>query len=110
MAKKDETITPYTKKCTPQIYEKVLNIKSDAKKTTTLDQAWVILSEAYGLEGELASTPNSSKFILYKDNKIVNEFKWDTSNWLDGDFDWNFIYKEVLEYCVIKKIFKKKRK
>ena len=110
MSMKNEVISPYTKKCTTKILDKVLKVDPKAKKTTTFDQAWVILADKYNIEGSLeCTTKKGTRFILYKDDKAVHEFHWDECLWNDkeGDFDWNTIYKDVLEWCISVRMFKK---
>ena len=110
MIMKNEVIEPYTKKCTTKILDKVLKVDPKAKKTTTFDQAWVILAEKYNIEGALECTvEKGTRFILYKDDKAVHEFHWKDRLWNDkeGDFEWNTIYKEVLEWCISVRMFKK---
>lgn len=107
---KNEAIEPYTKKCTTKILDKVLKVDPKAKKTTTFDQAWVILAEKYNMEGSLEySSGKGTRFILYKDNNAVHEFHWEGRLWNDKecDFEWNTIYKEVLEWCISVRMFKK---
>lgn len=98
---------PYTKKCTAKILSKVLEVNPKARKSTSLDQAWVILAERYGLEGDMSSTlRDGSRFILYKDGQPVHEFKWSGTMWdeKNGDFDWTSIYRDVLEYTISKRL------
>lgn len=110
---KTEYIVPYTKKCSAKIYQKVASLDSGAKKTTTYDQAWVILATAYNWEGQMESKLDSSRFILYKDDEAVHEFKWDNPMWdtKEGDWLWTDIYKEVIEWAITHRMLSvKKRK
>lgn len=101
-----------SKKCSVPVLKKVLKVKADAKKTTTWEDAWNILATAYNLEGAMECKLTSSRFIIYKDEEAVHEIRWNKKMWNDkeGDFLWDPIYKEVLDYCISARLLTTKKK
>jgi hypothetical protein len=123
MAKKTElveTYKPKVKKCPAKILEKVLKVDPKAKKTTNLEDAWVLLATEYNMEGsierklkkEFESEDGYTRFVLYKDGDAVNEFVWEKNDWDKKEMDWNWsmIYKDVLEYCLKHRMFTKAKR
>lgn len=94
----------YTKKATARILKEVLKVNPKASGFTTLDQAFIILMDHWELE--LAVDNNTC--YLYRDGSQVETwvFKsiWDEKI---GDWDWNTIYKTVLEDIIKKRLYKR---
>ena len=109
MAKKEEIIEKYTKKATARILAEVLKVNPKASNLTTLDQAFVILMTHWDLElGIINKLNQPTKVSLYRDETIPAE--WEFENGWDekqGDFDWNTIYKEVLEDIIKRRLYKR---
>lgn len=109
MAKKEEIIEKYTKKATARILAEVLKVNPKASKLTTLDQAFVILMTHWDMElGIINKLHQPTKVSLYRDEEIPAE--WEFENGWDekqGDFDWNTIYKEVLEDIIKRRLYKR---
>lgn len=99
----------YTKKATAKIISEVLKLNPKASKLTTLDQAFVMLMEHWDMElGLMTKLNEPTKVTLYRDDDTP--FEWTFENaWIDkdGDYDWNRIYKEVLEDIIKKKLYKR---
>ena len=99
----------YTKKATAKIIAEVLKLNPKASKLTTLDQAFVILMEHWDMELGLMTKLNEPTIAtLYKDEEVPMEWSFENA-WDDkqGDYDWNRIYKEVLEDIIKKKLYKR---
>lgn len=109
MTKKEEPIEKYTKKATAIIISEVLKINPKASKLTTLDQAFVILMTQWDMEiGIVTKLNQPTKVSLYRDEEIPAE--WDFENGWDekqGDYDWNTIYREVLEDIIKRRLYKR---
>lgn len=104
-----------SKKIPQKIYTLTQAIKPDISKNTSFDEAWDIISEYSGLEGELRTTHKTKKtiFILSKSDKEIETFEWDNKEVFkeaEGDWDWTKILSVVLEYIIKNKIVKKPRK
>lgn len=94
----------YTKKATARILKEVLKINPKASGFTTLDQAFVILMDHWDMELGI----DNNQCILYRDGDKVET--WDFKNiWneKEGDWDWNTIYKTVLEDIIKKRLYKR---
>lgn len=106
----------YTKKATAKIISEVLKIDPKASKLTSLDQAFVILMTHWDMELSVGLTNKITSCSLYRNEEVVYEWLFDQSVqvWMDnmGDWDWNIIYKTVLEDIIKNKLYKpaKKRK
>lgn len=101
----------YTKKAAARILKEVLKVNPKASGFTSLDQAFVILMDHWDLELGIAETIKGepkTHISLYRDGEIVNEWVMD-SLWDDkeGDFDWDTIYKTVLEDTIKGKFYKR---
>lgn len=95
----------YTKKTSTRILKEVLKVKPDASKLTTHDQAFVILMTHWDLELSV-ETKKTTICQLYRDGEVV--YKWEFKDvFKDGDWDWNFIYKTVLEDVIKNKLYKR---
>ena len=104
----------YTKKATARILKEVLKVDPKASGFTTLDQAFTILMGHWDLELGVESIhvdkgTNNTVLTLYRDGDKVEV--WDTKKDLwdskEGDFDWNFIYKLVLENIIRLRLYKR---
>lgn len=99
----------YTKKATAKIIAEVLKLNPKASKLTSLDQAFVLLMTHWDMELSLLSKLNEpTKAILYRDDDTPYEWSFENA-WIDkeGDYDWNTIYKTVLEDIIKKKLYKR---
>jgi hypothetical protein len=98
----------YTKKATARILKEVLKFKPDASGFTTLDQAFVILMDEWDLDISVEGHKDSTLVVLYKDGEKPKEWKF-KNLWIpnEGDFDWNVIYKTVLEDIIYDKLYKR---
>ena len=99
----------YTKKATAKIIAEVLKLDPKASKLTTLDQAFVFLMGHWNMElGLMTKLNEPTKATLYRDDDTPMEWSFEDV-WIDkdGDYDWNRIYKEVLEDIIKKKLYKR---
>ena len=98
----------YTKKATARILKEVLKTNPDASGWTTLDQAFVILMNQWDMDISVETNKDETICILYRDGDKIHEWKfgrlWDSH---EGDFDWNIIYKNVLEDIIYGKLHKR---
>lgn len=100
---------PKTKKCSAHIWEKVSKIQPNAKKTISSWEAWDMLSDYYKLTCDVYATYEGSKLILYKEDSAIHEFNWKERLWDDneGDYKWDTILKDVFDWCIKTRLFKK---
>ena len=101
--------THYTKKASAYILKAVLKENPKASKLTTFDEAFVLLMDKWELEGSVETTKdNITRFQLFRDNEVIKEFTWEGA-WLEkeGDWNWNLIYKDVLETVLKTRLYKK---
>ena len=101
--------THYTKKASAYIMKAVLKENPKASKLTTFDEAFVLLMDKWDLEGSIETDKNNNTvFQLYRDNEVIKTFTW-KNVWLEkeGDWDWNLIYKDVLETILKTRLYKK---
>lgn len=98
----------YTKKATARVLKEVLKYNPKASGFTTLDQAYVILMNAWDMEIDVANDNNKTTSTLYRDGDKVHTWQLG-SCWIaqEGDFDWNTIYKKVLEDIIRLKLYKR---
>lgn len=99
----------YTKKATAKIIAEVLKLNPKASKLTSLDQAFVLLMTHWDMElGLLSKLNEPTKATLYRDDDTPYEWSFENA-WDDkeGDYDWNTIYKTVLEDIIKKKLYKR---
>ena len=104
-----------SKKIPAKIYSFVEAIKPGISKNTSYDEAWDIIAEYGGLDGEVRSTHQTkqTRFILMRGEKEICDFDWDNKEVFkesEGDWDWTKIFSEVIEYVMKNKIVKKPRK
>lgn len=109
MVKKEDIIEKYTKKASARILAEVLKVNPKASKLTTLDQAFVILMTHWDMElGLITKLHQPTKVLLYRDENIPTEWEFENGwNEKQGDFDWNTIYKVVLEDVIKRRLYKR---
>ena len=64
----------------------------------------------WDLELSVESTVTSTTCNIYKDNVVAHTFNWtkkESYNERDCDWDWNFIYKNVLEHIAKTRMYKR---
>lgn len=98
----------YTKKASARILKEVLKVNPKASGFTTFDQAFIILMDHWDMELAVENYEGRTNCILYRDGDKV--YNWDFKNLWDekiGDWDWNTIYKTILEDIVKQKLYKR---
>lgn len=102
-----------TKKATSKIIDLVQAIDHSMGKNISFDEAWEIISEYVGIEGDIYTTNSGvTKFTLYKGEDIVGTLEWNNDDvfMLDqGDWNWTKIFNDVIEYMMKNKLVKKPR-
>lgn len=98
----------YTKKASARILKEVLKINPKVSGFTTFDQAFVILMDYWDLELSIETSEKMTTCVLYRDGDKVTTWElqtvWDTKI---GDWDWNTIYKTVLEDIIKERLYKR---
>lgn len=99
----------YTKKASARVLKEVLKVNPKASGFTTFDQAFVILMNQWDLELSIETTCNGvTTCTLYRDGDKPRTWElgdvWDAKA---GDWDWNTIYKTVLEDIIKEKLYKR---
>lgn len=98
-----------TKKASAKVFKLVEKINPKASKLTTYDEAYEIIFTEYDLEGAmLADVKGDVTFNVYRgeDPISIATYKF-PKGYAEGDFDWNTIYKEVLENIISRRLYKK---
>lgn len=98
-----------TKKASAKVFKLVEKINPQASKLTTYDEAYVIIFTEYDLEGAMmADVRGDVTFHVYRGEEPIPiaTYKF-PKGYTDGDFDWNTIYKEVLENVISRRLYKK---
>lgn len=106
------TIEKYTKRASARVIKEVLKFKDKVSGNTTYDQAYVILMEEWDMEMGIVTTRAHTKCDIYRDKEVVHTFEWGLDNTWEknkGDWNWDFIYKEVLEHIIKSKLYKRPR-
>lgn len=100
-----------TKKATPKIIELVRAIDTGMGKNISFDEAWDIIGEYIGVEVEMVcNTNNVTTMVMYKGDDEIGKLSWNNVFIKEnGDWDWNRIYKDAIEYMMKNKIVKKPR-
>ena len=103
-----------SKKATLKIIKVVQKIDPSKSKLTTFDEAWDIIATKYGFYGNLITkSMEDTIFELLLDdeaNTKIYQFNWSNDKVFEcGDWDWNVIYKDVLEFIIKNKLFTKKK-
>lgn len=98
----------YTKKASARIIKEVQKINPKAPLTTTFDQAFVLLMTEWDMELGIETSKDITTCAVYRDGSVVYtcEFKdaWDDKV---GDWNWNVIYKDVLEHIIKTRMYKR---
>lgn len=102
----------YTKKATAKIYNELAKLDKNTPKLTTLDQAFVILMDKWGLEMDVIMEKRRTICGLYRNEEKFHVWDFEDKVWIDktGDFDWDIIYKTVLEDIIKLKLYKTPKK
>ena len=95
-----------SKKATAKIINLVQSIDPKRSKLTTFDEAWEVISEAWGLSGSLKSDNTTTTFALTTDqDTMLHKFTWDNKDvFCDGDWDWTKVFDEVIKYVMKNKL------
>lgn len=100
----------YTKKANATIMKHVLKVNPNASGRTTFDQAYVLLMTEWDLEGDLVSTTTETTFKIWRDGEVCHSLVWPkkvAKNEKEGDWDWDLIYKDVLQAIIKDKLYKR---
>lgn len=102
----------YTKKATAKIYNELAKLDKNTPKLTTLDQAFVILMDKWELELDVIMEKRNTTCSLYRNEEKFHTWDFEDKVWIDktGDFDWDIIYKTVLEDIIKLKLYKAPKK
>lgn len=100
-----------TRKATTKIIDLVQAIKPGTSKNTSFDEAWDIIANYTDISIEMICDVNDNTFIkLYKGDNEIGRLELKNSFIREkGDWDWNIIYKEIIEYMMKNKFVKKPR-
>lgn len=98
----------YTKKASARIIKEVQKINPKAPLTTTFDQAFVLLMTTWDMELGVETTNTSTTCAIFRDGSVVHIMEFDNV-WDDktGDWNWNVIYKDVLEHIIKTRMYKR---
>lgn len=99
-----------TKKASTRIFKELEKINPKISPKTTFQQAFEILMTEWDLELSVESTTTSTICNIYKDNAVAYTFNWtrkESYNERECDWDWNFIYKNVLEHIAKTRMYKR---
>ena len=102
--------TKYTKKASSRIIKELQKINPKAPLSTTYDQAFVELMTEWDLELSIEKDANIVKSSIHKDGTVSHSFEWPIKDaWDDKeyDFEWNFIYRTILEYIIKTRLYKR---
>lgn len=100
----------YTKKANAYIMKHVLKVDQKASGRTTFDQAYVMLMTEWDLEGDIVTTTTETIFKVWRDGEVCHTITWPRTksfNEKEGDWDWDLIYKDVLEAIIKDKLYKR---
>ena len=100
----------YTKKANAYIMKQVLKVNPKASGRTTFDQAYVMLMTEWDLEGDIVMTTTETIFKIWRDGEVCHTLTWprDKSfNEKEGDWDWDLIYKDVLQAIIKDRLYKR---
>lgn len=100
----------YTKKANATVMKHVLKVNPKASGRTTFDQAYVILMTEWDLEGDLVSTTTETTFKVWRDGEVCHTLTWtkkESFNEKEGDWNWDLIYKDVLQAIIKDKLYKR---
>lgn len=100
----------YTKRASSRIMKEALKFNPKLSGNTTFDQAFVLLMTNWDMELSIETTKTGTKCSIYRVGEITYTFEWTIEeSWSDKDRDWNwdFIYKTVLEHIIKTRMYKK---
>ena len=106
----EQTFVDNTKKASSRIFKELEKINPEISPKTTFQQAFEILMTEWDLELSVESTTTSTTCNIYKDNAVAYTFNWtkkESYNEREADWDWNFIYKNVLEHIAKTRMYKR---
>ena len=106
----EQTFVDNTKKASTRIFKELEKINPKISPKTTFQQAFEILMTEWDLELSIESTTTSTTCSIYKDNAVAYTFNWtrkESYNERECDWDWNFIYKNVLEHIAKTRMYKR---
>lgn len=106
----EQTFVDNTKKASTRIFKELEKINPKISSKTTFQQAFEILMTEWDLELSVESTTTSTTCNIYKDNVVAYTFNWtkkESYNSRECDWDWNFIYKNVLEHIAKTRLYKR---
>ena len=106
----EQTFVDNTKKATSRIFKELEKINPKISPKTTFQQAFEILMTEWDLELSVESTTTTTTVNIYKDNAVAYIFNWtrkESYNERECDWDWNFIYKNVLEHIAKTRMYKR---
>ena len=106
----EQTFVDNTKKASTRIFKEIEKINPKISPKTTFQQAFEILMTEWDLELSVESTTTSTICNIYKDNTVAHTFNWtrkESYNERECDWDWNFIYKNVLEHIAKTRMYKR---
>lgn len=102
----------YTKKASARIMKEVIKVEPKVSLNTSFDQAFCILMEHWnltlGVEIHNKTKHDDTICTLYKDDEIATT--WTMPDIFDEsvhDWDWNVIYKTVLEDIIKRRLYKR---
>ena len=105
-----EQIPDITRKASARIIKELEKFDPKVSTKTTYQQAFDILMEKWDLELSLEKDGNIIKSSIHKDGTISHSFVWSIKEaWNDKeyDFEWNFIYRTVLEHISKTRMYKR---
>ena len=103
-------IQKYTKKANAYIMNHLLKMNPKASKLTSFDGAYVYMMNEWNLDGDLELSKGIASFKIWRDDEVVETLTWPKAKaWIDKemDFDWNLIYKDVLEKIIKNRLYKR---
>ena len=106
----EQTFVDNTKKASTRIFKELEKINPKISPKTTYQQAFEILMTEWDLELSVESTTTDTVVNIYKDNNVAHTFNWtkkESYNERDCEWDWNFIYKNVLEHIAKTRMYKR---
>jgi GTPase SAR1 family protein len=103
-----EKYPDYTKKASTRIIKEIEKFNPKISSKTTFQQAFEILMEEWNLEMSIETHNKITKCTLHKDGNDVYTWEFnDVWNYSVGDWEWNTIYKEVIEHIIKTRLYKR---
>ena len=98
----------YTKKASARIIKEVQKFNPKVSANTSYDQAFVALMTEWDMELGVETSKDITTCSVYRDGSVVYtcEFK-DTWDDKVGDWDWNTIYRAILEHIIKTRMYKR---